>query len=94
MRLESCRQCIETPELARQCPFCGWVDNDGQFGQVGVCHRLYGRDERIIISYPKRMFDDNDLVIGQIRRSSEKIGFNYRPIFPSRTVREIRNRNY
>ncbi len=85
---ESCRQCIETPEVARRCSFCGWVDEDGQLGQAGVCHRLNGFGERIIINQRKKELDGSELVIGKIVRVNTH-EFSYHVVLPPLTVNRM-----
>ena len=90
MSPESCRLCLDNPEIARNCERCGWCGDNGD-GQAGDCHLLNGAGERIIIEQRKRTLDGSELVIGKIVPVNAH-EFSHHRISPSISVNQMRAR--
>ncbi len=88
MSPESCRLCLDDPDIAQDCERCGWRGDNGD-GQAGDCHRLNGIGERIIINQRKKDLDGSELVIGRIIRVNTH-EFSHHRISPPLTVDQMR----
>jgi hypothetical protein len=91
MSPESCRLCLDDPDIARNCERCGWFDDKGG-GQAGDCHRLNGRGERIVTKKRTKRLIGTEPVRGIIVPVGEE-EFSFHLVSSSISVQEIRSRH-
>lgn len=87
---ENCRDCIDQPEIAKNCSYCGWSDEIEEIGQAGFCHRLNGRGERIIVNQEKKVLDGSELVTNRIIAVGDQ-DISCHLVLPPITVDQLRN---